>query len=100
MKPYIEQLKNYLAEHPPRYPDTDIHTLLEYLYRYYVNDNPVSSDELEALFQTLEPVFEALPLDESDLLFRTVCDICTAHERAAFLEGIQVGARLLSELEC
>ena len=57
MKPYIEKLKTYLAEHPPDYGDCDAHSVLEMLYTYYSQynrlDTPQNKSDFEALSQLL-----------------------------------------------
>lgn len=39
-----------------------------------------------------------LPLKELDKVIYVVCDLCIAHERAAFVEGTKVGVHLGMEL--
>ena len=98
MNPYVEKLKHYLAENSPNYCDTDIHTLLEFLWSNYTECNPIQSDAIEADFLKIDHIFESLPWDENNLLFGTVCDLCQRYEKTAFLEGIHVGVRLVAEL--
>lgn len=98
MNPYIQSLKARLASSSPDYGDGDISTLLEFLWQAYTDRNPISNDRIRALFLKLEPIFAGLPPQDCDALFDTVSSLCAAHERAAFLEGIRVGARLAMEL--
>lgn len=96
---YTDLIRNYLTDHAPNYGDTDIHSLLEHLWRSYTEYNPVDSDTICAQLRTLEPIFEALPFEKSNELFNIVFTLCAAYERSAFLEGLHVGARLILELD-
>ena len=46
----------------------------------------------------IAPVFEKLPFEESEELFDRISQLVTAYQRAAFLEGMQVGAQLYKQL--
>ena len=98
MEQYIAILKRYLAENPPEYMDTDIHSLLEMLWRCYTESNPVDNDETKALYRSLDPIFDVLPFEDSNFLFGTVVSLCRVFERQAFLSGLRVGAQLTVEI--
>lgn len=98
MNPYIHNLKAYLSEHRPNYGAPEISSLLEFVWQTYTAENPIDSDQIRALFDSLGPIHDTLSLEDSDLLFQTVCSLCIEHERVAFLEGLRTGARLTTEL--
>ena len=98
MNPYINKLKAYLSEHQPKYGCPEIPSLLEFLWQTYTSENPIKSAEIRALMESLTPIHEALSIEDSDMLFGTVCSLCTEYERLAFLEGLRTGARLTTEL--
>lgn len=98
MNSYTEKIREYLATHEPDYGDSNIHSLLELLYRCYTEYNPIDNAAIRRQFSGLEPIMEKLPLAESDEVFYTFCRICTETERLAFMEGLRVGLRLEAEL--
>lgn len=98
MNKYLEIIKTHLAEHTVKYVYPDAHTLLEHLWYSYTESNPISSERLRELNAKLDPVLRSLPLKDTDMLFGTFCDISDEYERASFLEGMRVGARLVLEL--
>ena len=98
MNPYIDQLKKYLAEREPDYGVSDVHSLLEMLWDFYTEFNPVDNERIREKTRELGAIFESLPLKEGDQLFYMLSDLCLEVERAAFLNGIHVGVRLAEEL--
>lgn len=99
MNRYIQKLKSFLDEQAPCFGYDDAQSILEMLYYYYTTANPVDSGVIRCQFRELNAVLEQLPFQEEDAVFTLVCDLCTAHERKAFLDGILVGMRLFTELE-
>ena len=98
MKPYIEKLKTYLAEHPPNYGDCDAHSILEMLYSHYAAFNRMDTAEIKKNFETLYRQLTGMPLQELDNLIATVTTLCWRHEQSGFIEGIKVGLLLAEEL--
>ncbi len=98
MNLYISNLRTYLSKHQPNYGAPEISSLLEFLWQSYTTENPIDSDQIRALFDSLGPIHDALSVEDSDLLFQTICSLCIEHERVAFLEGLRIGARLTAEL--
>ena len=98
MKPYIEKLKTYLAEHPPDYGDCDAHTILEMLYSHYVEYNRMDTAEIKKNFETLYHQLTGKSLRELDNIIDTVTTLCWHHEKSGFIEGIKLGILLATEL--
>ena len=98
MNRYVEKLKSFLTEQAPNYIYTDAHSLLELLYYSYTASNPVDNAVIRCQFKELNDIMYRLSLAENDAVFSLVGDLCAAHERQAFLDGIQVGMQLFSEL--
>lgn len=46
----------------------------------------------------MDVIFCKLPCSDVDALFTTVSNLCLAYEKAAFLDGLRLGARLMYEL--
>lgn len=99
MNPYISKLKTEL-EHNRFYHNGQIcESVLELLWECYSYSNPIGDADVQKYETALAPVFEQLPFEDSNKLFVTVCNLCTAYQHAAFLEGVRIGWRLTSELE-
>ena len=98
MKPYIEKLKSYLAEHPPNYGDCDARSVLEMLYTYYSQYNRLDTPQIKSDFEALYQQLTGKPLRELDNIIDTVTTLCWQHEQSGFVEGIKVGLLLSAEL--
>ena len=72
MKPYIEKLKTYLAEHPPDYGDCDAHSVLEMLYTYYSQYNRLDTPQIKSDFEELYQQLAGMSLRELDNIIDTV----------------------------
>lgn len=99
MKPYIEKLKTYLAEHPPNYGDCDAHSVLEMLYTCYSQYNGLDSPQIKSDFEALYQQLTGKPLRELDNIIDIVTALCWHHEKSGFIEGIKLGILLATELE-
>ena len=99
MNRYIEKLKEFLADQNPNYSCGDSQSLLEMLYYYYSTDNPIDSALIRCQFKELDDNLKCLSWDQCEAVFNTTCNLCSAFERQAFMEGIHVGLRLFKELD-
>ena len=98
MKPYIEDLKTYLAENPPDYSDCDTHSVLEMLYTYYSQYNHMDTPQIKSDIKTLYQQLTGKSLRERDNIIDTVTTRCWHHEKSGFIEGIKLGILLATEL--
>lgn len=98
MNHYIEQLKTYFSEVEDREGFGGIPSILEFLWNCYSCEHPVYDGKIHEAEKALAPVLEELSVEASDAVFDLVVHLCDCYQRAAFLEGIQVGARLVMEL--
>ena len=64
MKNYIEELKAYIAEHPPNYGDGE--SVLTMLYEYHNENNPYDNEQIKADFNELYQQMNGMPLREMD----------------------------------
>ena len=88
---------------------------LRKLFEIYNDQNPPISQEnfLEAAYQEshesdppdirngfreLDDLLRHLPLEDNNAVFNLCCSLCTAYEHKAFLDGLQYGAHLITEL--
>lgn len=99
MNPYIAALNEHLRTHPPEYGDSNITSLLEFLWRSYSAYNPIHSEQILSALSPLEAIFDSLPYDDANLLFDQISTLCLIYEREALMSGIHIGARLAMELE-
>ena len=98
MHQYETKLKAYLEENPLVWKEREAEGVLDFLEKCYLEENPVESEETKAIEKEMGPIYEALPLEMSDKLFRLVYDLCGKYEKAAFREGMRVGLHLWEEL--
>ena len=100
MNPYIAQLAKEISDYQAKCGIEEDAAILDILWYCYRASNPVDDGQIEASEQLLTPVFRELSVENSDILFDLISDLCLAYQRSAFLEGIQVGFHLSSELDC
>lgn len=98
MNQYIEKLKAQFAENSPCYGYTDADSLLEMLYLWYTEWNPINSEAIQDSFRKLEWLFCTRTGKEYDNALNMITALCSQHEKLAFLEGIHVGFLLSEEL--
>lgn len=98
MNQYLTKLISELEKYGAEYTVNGEDSVLELLWQCYAETRPVDDGRIRAAEFAIRPVFQALPLKDSDDLSNLVADLCLAYQRAAFLEGIQVGACLKAEL--
>ena len=96
MNPYISKLKSFLSENEPDYGNAE--SLLEMIYFHYTEFNSIDSESIREKFKKLRSLFPNLTLRDFDEIFDLVCDLCYEHEKRAFLQGVQVGVTLATEL--
>ena len=73
-------------------------SILESLWYEYSCRNPVDDGQIRAVESKFSPIFSELPLESSDKLFDLIGELLTVYQRAAYLDGLRIGAALLCEL--
>lgn len=96
MNPYIEKVKQQIAEHPPDFGDGN--SILTLLYEAYNEVNRMDDEQIRADFNALYQAMNGMTLQEMDRIIYPVCTLCRDHEKAGFVAGIKVGVLLQSEL--
>ena len=91
-------LNGYIATHPLDLGDTDSESVLEQLYEAYAESHESDPLEIRNGFKELDALLEQLSLDDNNAVWNLCCQLCTAYERKAFLDGLQYGAHLMMEL--
>lgn len=100
----MKKWRSYLAEHPVDYHG-DVDSLLELLYHFFTEYEPVENEEIRRQFAELEHQLMSSLAETGDScretvesLMTIVSSVCAECERVAFMEGVKVGARLILEL--
>ena len=93
-----KHLTSYMDKHPIDLGDTDCETILDQLYQAYAESHESDPPEIREGFKELEEFLCALPLEDNNAVFNLCCRLCSAYEHKAFLDGLQYGAHLISEL--
>ena len=99
MHPILEKTKAQLLAQPANCSSADTDALLKMLYIQYTALHPIDSAAIRSSFDAVNQVIGRLSVREDDLMTDLVCRLCGEYERAAFLEGLRVGARLFTELD-
>ena len=98
MDKLAERLKAYIESHPIDLGDSDCKTVLDQLYQAYAESHESDPPEIRNGFKDLEQFLEGLSLDDNNAVWNLCCQLCTAYEYKAFLDGIRYGAYLMREL--
>lgn len=96
MNPYIEKLRQQIAEHPPDFGEGN--SVLTLLYEAYNEVNRMDDEQIRADFNSLYQAMNGMELREMDQIIYPVCTLYRDHEKAGFVAGIKVGVLLQSEL--
>ena len=93
-----KRLAAYMDKHPINLGDTDCETVLDQLYQVYAESHESDPQEIRNGFKELEEFLCTLPLEDNNAVFTLCCRLCSAYEHKAFIDGIQYGAHLMTEL--
>ena len=98
MENIAKRLNAYITAHPLDSGDRDCETVLDQLYQAYAESHESDPSEIGEGFKALEEFLCTLPLEDNNAVFNLCCRLCSAYERKAFVDGVQYGAHLISEL--
>ena len=91
-------LNEYIATHPFDSGDSDCETVLDQLYQAYAESHESDPLEISNGFKELEEFLCNLPLEDNNAVFNLCCQLCSAYEHKAFIDGLQYGAYLIHYL--
>ncbi|MBR2048348.1 MAG: hypothetical protein IJ960_07085 [Oscillospiraceae bacterium] len=91
-----EHFLTALSEYDTQYGRTE--SPLDILWYCYCVASPVDDDLIRAAEAELNQLAGTLPLPVSDGLTDLVGRVCLSYQRAAFLDGMKVGAELAGQL--
>ena len=98
LQEYISHLTSCIASIPLNLGDSDSETVLDQLYQAYAESHESDPPEIRDGFKELDTLLGHLPLADNNSIWNLVCQLCTAYERKAFLDGLQYGTQLIFEL--
>ena len=98
MTEIAKRLNAYITAHPFDPGDSDYETVLDQLYQAYAESHESDPAEIRDGFKELDNLLGDLSLDDNNAVWNLCCQLCTAYERKAFLDGLQCGAHLMNEL--
>ena len=93
-----QRLKAYIEAHPFDPGDSDCETVLDQLFQAYQESHESAPPEIRDGFKNLAELLKNLTVRDDDAVFNLYCGLCTAYEHKAFLDGLQYGAHIISEL--
>ena len=98
MNEIAKRLNAYITAHPFNPGDSDCKTVLDQLYQAYAESHESDPPEIRDGFRELDDLLGSLPLDDNNAVWNLCCQLCTAYEYKAFLDGLQYGAHLTKEI--
>ena len=98
MENIAKRLNAYIIAHPFDSGDSDCETVLDQLYQAYTESHESDPPEIRDGFKELDDLLGDLSLDDNNAVWNLCCQLCTAYERKAFLDGLQYGAHLMKNL--
>ena len=98
MNEIAKRLNAYITAHPFDPGDTDCETVLDQLYQSYAESHESDPPKIRNGFKELDDLLGNLSLDDNNAVWNLCCQLCTAYEHKAFIDGLQYGAYLLKEL--
>ena len=98
MNELAQRLKTYIEAHPFDPGDSECETILDQLYQAYAESHESDPPEIRSGFKELDDLLGNLPLDNNNAVWNLCCQLCTAYEHKAFIDGLQYGAHLINQL--
>ena len=99
MENIAKRLNAYITAHPFDSGDSDCETVLDQLYQAYAESHESDPPEICNGFKELDSLLDSLPLDDNNVVWNLCCQLCTACEHKAFIDGLQYGAYLMQNLK-
>ena len=93
-----KRLQAYVDKHPFDPGDSDCESVLDQLYQAYTESHESDPPEIRDGFKELDDLLSSLSLDDNNAVWNLCCQLSTAYEHKAFMDGIKYGACLMREL--
>ena len=88
MENIAKRLNAYITAHPLDSGNSDCETVLDQLYQAYAESHESDPPEIRNGFKELDSLLEHLSLDDNNAVWNLCCQLCTAYERKAFIDGL------------
>ena len=98
MNEIAKRLNAYITAHPFDSGDSGCETVLDQLYQAYAESHESDPVEIRDGFKELDDLLGGLSLDDNNAVWNLCCQICTAYEHKAFIDGLLYGAFLMREV--
>lgn len=98
MAVYINDVLDYLDEHPIGCYDGNFDSFMRMLYDAYTAHSFVDSEEVRVLLKQEEELLACLASEKIEKLHSLVRSLCMEHEVIAFSHGVAAGMYMMSEL--
>ena len=98
MNEIAKRLNAYITAHPFDPGDSDCETVLDQLYQAYAESHESDPPEIRNGFKELDDLLGDLSLDNNNAVWNLCCQLCTAYEHKAFIDGVQYGFHLAMQL--
>ena len=99
MENIAKRLNAHITAHPFDSGDSDCDTVLDQLYQAYAESHESDPLEIRDGLKELDSLLEHLLLDDNNAVWNLCCQLCTACEHKAFIDGLQYGAHLMQNLK-
>ena len=93
-----KRLQAYMDKHPFDPGDSDCEAVLDQLYQAYTESHESDPSEIRNGFKELDDLLGSLSLDDNNAVWNLCCQLCTAYENKAFIDGLQYGVNLILEV--
>lgn len=97
-KKITQALLEHIERHPFDYGDNPAESALDFLWLAYFDIQRGDPEDMKQGFRALDRFFEGKSFEDVQYVFDIVCNLCTAYENRAFIDGLQLGAKLAMEL--
>ena len=94
----MNELKSYFAAQGELYKERDVNSMMELIYEYHVELNPVDNDEIRNTLSNVDQVLQKLTVWENTVLMDLIFDLCTQYESKGFQDGMRYGFQLSAEM--
>ena len=93
-----QRLTAYIEAHPFAPGESNSDTVLDQIYQAYQESHESDLPVIRDAFKELDVLLGNLSLKDNNAIWNLCCQLCTAYEYKAFLDGLQYGAHLIMEL--
>ena len=94
-----QALLDHIKTHSFNYGDSPAESVLDFLWLAYFDIQRGDPEDIKQGFRALDKFFEGKTFEDVQYIFDIVCNLCTAYEKRAFIDGLQLGAKLAMELQ-